>query len=173
MGPGRDLVFLGMIFGNWIFPISLFLVVFATVFNLYDRFLRCISFRMYEFDSDLAEERLEDGRMIIEKFKDERFRATTVEADYAMNKSDTFEFNSASRVSDLEEKLQPNLAKLIISDDQTTPVGYKTNEVYASGDSKDSNFMIGDDSDLYSSMQSSVHMKSNITYSGGRGSIYD
>eukprot|EP00347_Sterkiella_histriomuscorum_P011527 403372114 len=73
MGPVRYVKFLGEGFNQWVFPVCLVLMVILTAFNIYGRILNCIGLKQYAFDPDQAEERVEEGKFIIEKYRNEKF----------------------------------------------------------------------------------------------------
>jgi len=71
MGPIKYLSFMGEDFNRWVFPICLALMVLLTVFRVYERILACIGLKQYAFGSQGEAEQADDGRYIIEQFKNE------------------------------------------------------------------------------------------------------
>ena len=68
MGPLVKIQFLGEGFNKWIFPTLLLLTIFLTVFDVIGRVLNCVGLRQYAFDEDYAEERVIEGKQVIERY---------------------------------------------------------------------------------------------------------
>mmetsp|Transcript_23177 Transcript_23177/g.22652 ORF Transcript_23177/g.22652 Transcript_23177/m.22652 type:complete len:185 (+) Transcript_23177:1274-1828(+) len=72
MGPIDNIDFLGQGFNQWVFPSCLLLMVLLTVFNIYGRLLNFFGLKQYQFDTDYTEEKLDEGKLLIDQHKAEK-----------------------------------------------------------------------------------------------------
>ena len=69
MGPMDNIEFLGENFNKWVFPSLMFLTVFLTVTDCCSRLLNCIGLKQYAFDDEYTEEKVHEGKNVIESWK--------------------------------------------------------------------------------------------------------
>lgn len=69
MGPLVHIDFLGESFNKWIFPSLLILMILLTAFDCFGRMLNCIGLKQYAFDEDYAEEKVIEGKAVIERYQ--------------------------------------------------------------------------------------------------------
>lgn len=68
MGPLVKIKFLGEGFNKWIFPSLLLLTILLTAFDCIYRLLNCVGLRQFSFDEDYAEEKVIEGKAVIERY---------------------------------------------------------------------------------------------------------
>lgn len=68
MGPLVKIGFLGEGFNKWIFPSLLFLMIFMTALDCLGRILNCIGFSQFAFNEEYKEEKVIEGKAVIERF---------------------------------------------------------------------------------------------------------
>lgn len=64
--------FMGESFNKYAFPALLTLMILLTIFNLYSKLMNCIGLRLYAFDNDYQEEKIEDGKKLIENYRNDK-----------------------------------------------------------------------------------------------------
>jgi hypothetical protein len=71
MGPVQQIPFIGETINEWVFPICLFLTIFITASNAYNRLLRCFGKKHTYISSKDSEtqEKVMDGQHIIDKYR--------------------------------------------------------------------------------------------------------
>ena len=73
MGPVQNIPFIGSGINEWVFPICLVLMVFLTMFDFYSCCLRCFkSKEVYRPKSYHTNEKIEEGRFIVDKFRKDK-----------------------------------------------------------------------------------------------------
>ncbi len=72
MGPVRYVKFLGEHFNRWVFPLCLAIMALLTAFNFYGRLLNCIGLKQYAFDNEYTDEKVDEGKYLIEKYRTEK-----------------------------------------------------------------------------------------------------
>ena len=71
MGPVQEIPFIGKAINEWVFPICLFLTIFITASNAYNRVKKCLgknSSYISSGDSDTSE-KIMDGQFIVDKYR--------------------------------------------------------------------------------------------------------
>ena len=77
MGPLVKIGFLGEGFNKWIFPSLLFLMIFMTAFDCWGRILNCIGFSQYAFNEEYKEEKVIEGKAVIDRYLREQNEKST------------------------------------------------------------------------------------------------
>lgn len=72
LAPLNYVQFLGEAFNKWVFPGLLVLLVLLNICGLYSKLMECIGLKSYAFDTDYQEVKVEEGKKIIEQYKNER-----------------------------------------------------------------------------------------------------
>lgn len=72
LSPLSYVSFLGESFSRYAFPTLLSLMILLTLFGLYSRLMSCIGLRLYAFDNEYHEEKVEDGKKIIETYRNDK-----------------------------------------------------------------------------------------------------
>ena len=68
MGPLVKINFLGEGFNKWIFPSLLLITILLTAFDCIYRLLNCVGLRQFSFDEDFKEEKVIEGKAVIERY---------------------------------------------------------------------------------------------------------
>lgn len=73
MGPVQNVPFVGKDLNTIVFPVSLCIIALLTFLNLYNYLLICFgSKKVYRKNHSNTNEKIEEGRFIIEKYKSEK-----------------------------------------------------------------------------------------------------
>lgn len=70
MGPLVKITFLGEGFNKWVFPSLLILSILMTAFDCFGRVLNCIGLKQYSFSEEYKEEKLIEGKAVIQRYLD-------------------------------------------------------------------------------------------------------
>ena len=72
MGPLVKIKFLGQGFNKWVFPSVLILMILGTACDCMGRLMNCIGLKQFAFDEQYAEEKMIEGKAVIERYHKRR-----------------------------------------------------------------------------------------------------
>lgn len=79
MGPLVKIKFLGESFNKWVFPSLLLITILLTAFDCFGRVLNCIGLKQYAFDENFAEEKVIEGRSVIERYHQRKAQQESID----------------------------------------------------------------------------------------------